>query len=64
MGKALIIILLSFLFGFGFWYIIFWFVSNQPNLFLWHWVTKLFYLFLSYAATQGIAEGIFKEKNL
>jgi hypothetical protein len=50
----IIAILISFIFGFGFWYMIFWFLTNEPNLFLWHFVTKLSYILLSFLAIGGI----------
>lgn len=51
----------GFLMGFGFWYLIFWFISNEPNLFAWHWVTKVCYLLFSFSATTGIINGLLKE---
>ena len=33
---------------------IFWFVSNEPNLFTWHWVTKVLYLIFVASSSQGI----------
>lgn len=63
MIKLLFILILSFIFGFGFWYLIFWFITTEPNLFLWHWVTKILYLILSMTSTNGIYEGmILKEE--
>ncbi len=52
--KVLFLFLLGFVFGFGFWYLIFWFVSNEPNMFVWHWVTKILYLFFGFSSTTGI----------
>ena len=62
MIKILLILLLSFIFGFGFWYLIFWFITSEHNLFLWHWATKLIYLILSITATEGIIKSTL-EKN-
>jgi hypothetical protein len=59
--KTIFLFLLGFLFGFGFWYLIFWFVSNEPNMFTWHWVTKIAYLLLSFSATTGIINGLIKD---
>ena len=51
--KLLALLLICFVFGFGFWYLIFWFVTNESNLFLWGVWTKIFYLILSFSATSG-----------
>ncbi len=56
MIKIFIILMFSFLFGFGFWYLIFWFITAQYNLFLWHWATKIIYVLLSITSTSGIVE--------
>ncbi len=56
--KNIIVLLLSVVFGSGIWYLIFWFVSNEPNLFDWHWVTKIVYLILAGSSAQGIFEGL------
>ena len=58
MIKFVLIMILSIVFGFGFWYLIFWFITTDPNLFLWHWVTKTIYLIFSMAASQGIFQGL------
>lgn len=59
--KTILTFLLGFIFGFGFWYLIFWFVSNEPNLFLWHWVTKILYLMFSFASTSGILKSLLND---
>jgi hypothetical protein len=59
--KVISLFLLGILFGFGFWYLIFWFVSNQPNMFEWHWVTKIVYLFFSFSSTSGIINALIKD---
>lgn len=59
--KVIFLFLIGFIFGFGFWYLIFWFVSNQPNLFEWHWITKIIYLVLSFGATSGILNALLKD---
>jgi hypothetical protein len=59
--KVIFLSLLGFLFGFGFWYLIFWFVSNEPNMFVWHWVTKIVYLFFGFSSTSGIINGFIKD---
>lgn len=63
MIKLILIILLSVFFGFWFWYLIFWFITNEPNLFLWHWVTKIIYILFSLGASQGIFEGLLKNED-
>ena len=54
MLKTIFAILISFIFGFGFWYMIFWFLTNEPNLFLWPLATKIFYIVVSFLAFGGI----------
>lgn len=56
--KSILLLIISVLFGFGIWYVIFWFVSNESNLFMWHWVTKIVYLILSFTASEGIFKGV------
>jgi hypothetical protein len=58
--KNILLLLLCIVFGSGIWYLIFWFVSNEPNLFEWHWVTKILYLLFAASSTQGIFEGLTK----
>jgi multisubunit Na+/H+ antiporter MnhE subunit len=59
--KTLFLFLIGFIFGFGFWYLIFWFVSNEPNMFQWHWITKIAYLLFSFSATTGIINALIKD---
>ncbi len=59
--KVLFLFLIGFVFGFGFWYLIFWFVSNEPNMFVWHWVTKIVYLFFGFSSTTGIINATIKD---
>jgi len=59
--KVIFLFLLGFLFAFGFWYLIFWFVSNEPNMFQWHWVTKIAYLLLSFSASSGTINALIKD---
>lgn len=60
--KLILLLIISFSFGFGFWYLIFWFISNEPNLFLWNWVIKLLYLIFGGYATEGVVK-ILKENQ-
>jgi multisubunit Na+/H+ antiporter MnhE subunit len=59
--KIILSLLLGLIFGCGFWYLIFWFVSNQPNMFEWHWITKIVYLLLSLSTLNGIFDMIKSE---
>ena len=52
--KLIISRLLSLILGFGVWYLIFWFVSAESNLFIWGPWTKVFYLFLGFSSTTSI----------
>lgn len=45
---------MSLIIGFGVWYLIFWFVSAESNLFIWGPWTKIFYLFLAVNSTGQI----------
>lgn len=51
--KALLIFLLGFMIGFGFWYLVIWFLTTESNLFTWHWGVKIIYIFLSFSATSA-----------
>ncbi len=62
MIKFVLVMILSIIFGFGFWYLIFWFITTSPNLFLWHWVTKIIYLIFSMAASQGIFQALLRNE--
>jgi hypothetical protein len=59
--KTILLFAFGLLFGFGFWYLIFWFITVEPNLFVWHWVTKIVYLFFSFASTSGVINGLLKD---
>jgi hypothetical protein len=52
--------MLSIVIGCGLWYLIFWFITNEPNLFTWHWGTKLFYLLLASTSSESISGGLTK----
>lgn len=52
---------LSFISGFLFWYMIFFFISTEANAFAWHWITKIAYLLLSFAASSGIFKALMEE---
>jgi hypothetical protein len=59
--KNILLLLLCIVFGSGIWYLIFWFVSNESNLFMWHWGTKIVYLILAGSSAQGTFEGLTKK---
>jgi hypothetical protein len=59
--KIIAIILLSFIFSFAMWYLIFWFITAEDNLFAWNGWTKAAYLFLAFLSMSGIADETFKE---
>lgn len=59
--KNILSLLISTAFGSGVWYLVFWFVSNEPNLFTWHWITKVVYLILAGSSAQGIFEALTKK---
>jgi hypothetical protein len=61
MLKVILSALTAILFGFGFWYLIFWFVTTESNLFLWHWGTKTVYLLFAFGSASGICEALIKE---
>jgi hypothetical protein len=45
--KKITELILTFLISFGFYYLIGWFISNEPNLFIWSIFGKIVYLILS-----------------
>jgi hypothetical protein len=59
--KIFGVILLSFVFSFSIWYLIFWFITAEDNLFIWSGWTKAAYLLLSFMAMSGIADETIKE---
>lgn len=59
--KIVFKFIISFVFGFGFWFLIFWFITSQPNLFEWHVATKIVYLLFSFASVNGIAKALIEE---
>ena len=54
--KLISKLLLSLILGFGIWYLIFWFVSAESNLFVWGPWTKAFYLFFGFTSTGKFLE--------
>jgi len=60
--KIFGILLLSFVFSFSMWYLIFWFVTAEDNLFIWGGWTKASYLLLAFLTMSGIADDTIKEQ--
>lgn len=60
--KVISTFVIGFIFGFGFWYLIFWFITAESNLFIWHVATKVVYLIFSFTATSGIIAGLLDDK--
>jgi len=58
--KFILITIFSIIVGFGLWYLIFWFITVEPNLFLWHWATKVIFLILSVGSSSNIVDGYLK----
>jgi len=58
--KTVLVFLLSMVIGFGFWYLIGWFISSESDLLLWPWYGKLFYLLFSYQSTNGAVDELSK----
>lgn len=56
MFKIILTFIFSLLLGFGSWYLIFWFLTVEPNLLLWYWWVKILYLLLSYTSSAEILE--------
>jgi len=56
--KVLGVLLLSLILGFGIWYIIFLFLLNESNMFMWPLFSKVIYILLSFASASGIAENL------
>jgi len=54
--KVVLIFLVGLLISFGFWYLIFWFITGEANLFVWFWGVKLFYLVFGFSSLGKIIE--------
>jgi hypothetical protein len=48
----------SFLFGFGFWYFIFFFLCVEKDPFLWPVLTKILYLFFSILSMNSVFNNV------
>jgi hypothetical protein len=56
--KVLLTLLLSLILAFGIWYIIFLFLLNESNMFMWPLFSKVIYILLSFVSASGIAENL------
>ena len=54
--KVVLIFLFGVLISFGFWYLIFWFLTGEPDLFAWYWWVKALYLIFGFTALSSILE--------
>lgn len=59
--KVIGLLILSFLVSFGLWYLIFWFITAEDNLFMWSGWIKAFYLILGFTSMTGIIDETLKE---
>lgn len=59
--KFILSLILGFTIGFGLWYLILWFITSEPNLFVWHWAVKTVYLLFGFSSATGIIDGLLKE---
>jgi hypothetical protein len=57
------IILFSLSMGFGLWYLIFFFVSDEKNAFVWSLGTKIFYVILSILTSEAMLKNLGFDKN-
>jgi len=54
--KAISILLFGILSSFGGWYLIFWFLTGESDLFVWFWWVKLLYLIFSFSSLSSLFE--------
>lgn len=52
--KIIFTLLTALLIGFGLWYVVFLFLTNEFNPMNWHWITKVIYLFFGLSSASGI----------
>lgn len=60
--KFIVTLVTSLFIGFGLWFMVFWFLTMEPNLFIWEPWVKITYLILSFVATSGVSETLFKDR--
>lgn len=61
--RRIFLILFSLSLGFGIWYLIFWFVSNEQNAYTWSTGTKIFYVILSILTSETMLKNLGFDKN-
>jgi hypothetical protein len=54
--KVILILLFGILLSFGGWYLIFWFLTGESDLFVWFWWVKLLYLIFSFSSLSSLFE--------
>jgi hypothetical protein len=54
--KVISILLFGILLSFGGWYLIFWFLTGESDLFVWFWWVKLLYLIFSFSSLSSLFE--------
>lgn len=54
--KVILIFVTGILISFGFWYLIFWFITGEANLFFWYWLVKLLYLIFGFTSLSKVLE--------
>jgi hypothetical protein len=54
--KVISILLFGILISFGGWYLIFWFLTGESDLFVWFWWVKLLYLIFSFSSLSSLFE--------
>ena len=61
--RKAFIILFSLSIGFGLWYGIFFFVSNERDAFIWTTGSKIFYVILSILTSEAMLKNLGFDKN-
>ncbi len=59
--KTVLSIILGLIIGFGLWYLIGWFVSNQMNPLLCPWYGKIIYLIMGFLASDSMIDELGKK---
>lgn len=60
--NILFVIALSMVIGFGCWYLIIWFITNQSNLFFWPWYVKIFFLIFGSGMSNSLIDRVNKSE--
>jgi hypothetical protein len=59
--KVILIFLFGVLISFGSWYLIFWFLTGESDMFTWYWGVKLIYLIFGYSSLRSVLEFLLEE---